>query len=115
MGIEYFFGRRLLGSETAFTDRLVFIENPYKEVGVDTIFNIQTFCQKKDAKEFCDRWGLKPESILMVKTRFQSAWAINMHSHEFLPCHAQGHLIAASLGRTLLRVDTSSYEDGGFE
>lgn len=108
----YTFGRDLLRFEGAFDGRSVFLENPYEMQTADTLRKMQTFNLKKEAIAFCKKWGLAYSQIIRIQTRFQYAWVISLGRNDFVPVHAEGHLLAHKAGKILLSVEERDWING---
>lgn len=103
MAIEYVFEEGRGRNEGAFDKSAVYIENPYAKCDIELLRKVQCFALKKFAKEFCDKWRIKPVRIIQLTTRFQKTWVIDLGRNQFVPSFAEGYLLAREQNKTFVR------------
>lgn len=103
MTIKYEFKDGRGRNEGAFDRSYVHIANPHKKCTVDLLRKLECFALKKHAKEFCLKWNIKPVAIVKLTTRFQETWVVDLGRNSFMPCFAEGYLIALEQNKTFVR------------
>jgi hypothetical protein len=93
-----FVGQEKLRSKSAFEGTAVFIVNPFRTLETEVFKSLQIFWRKKDAIEFCKRWGFVQSHICPIQSRFQYGYAIDIGRGYYAPIHAEARLFAHTMG-----------------
>jgi hypothetical protein len=100
-------GQHITRMKGAFDDSAISLLNTHKNLTNEVWLKLQVFWLKKDAEQFCERWGFSKGLITRVESRWQRGFAIGLGRNDFAPVCAESRLVAHAMGCVVNNVEVS--------